>query len=118
MDRLALMSEKLLLVFSSTANLGFGPRRDPYRIFLLSKILRVLKWGLQFDERKGATATSHSPSNGAYLARTFSYAIDLTILLLKRNRLFHETSLLFDYRKKIIYSKTDFEETVISLLGF
>jgi hypothetical protein len=33
-------------------------------IFVLSTLLRVLKWGLLFDERRGLTVTGHSPFIG------------------------------------------------------
>jgi hypothetical protein len=42
---------------------------DPYgtqdHSFVLSILLRVLKWGLLFDERRGLTTTGHSLSIGS-----------------------------------------------------
>jgi hypothetical protein len=39
-----------------------GPVRIHGHIFVLSRLLHVLKWGLLFDERRGLMATGHSPS--------------------------------------------------------
>jgi hypothetical protein len=51
-------SSKLLLALTSTVILGFGHRRDPWQYFVLFTLLRVLKWGLVFEERRGVTTTS------------------------------------------------------------
>jgi hypothetical protein len=48
---------KFLLVLASPVILGFG------HIFVLSRSLRGLKWGLLFDERRGVTNSGHSLSN-------------------------------------------------------
>jgi hypothetical protein len=50
----------LLLVLASTVILGIGI----YDIFFHFRLLRVLKWGLLFDERRALTTTDHSPSIG------------------------------------------------------
>jgi hypothetical protein len=47
-------SSKLLLALASTVFLGFGPRWNPWLyIFVLFRLLRVLKWGLLFEKRRG-----------------------------------------------------------------
>jgi hypothetical protein len=50
-------SSKLLLVLASTVVLGIGTHDH---IFVLSVLLRVLKWGLLFDEKRAVTTTGHS----------------------------------------------------------
>jgi hypothetical protein len=52
---------KLLLAFASTLNLGFGTH---VHIFVLSKLLRVLKWGIRFDDRRDLITIDHSQSTG------------------------------------------------------
>jgi hypothetical protein len=51
----------LLLVLASTVVLGIGIYDH---IFVHSRLSRVLKRGLLFDERRGLTTTDHSPSIG------------------------------------------------------
>jgi hypothetical protein len=50
---------KLLLSLTSTAVLDLGPHDH---IFVLSRLLHVLKWCLLFDKRRGLTTTCHPPS--------------------------------------------------------
>jgi hypothetical protein len=47
--------------------LASGPVGTHNHIFVLSRLLRVLKWGLLFDERRDMTTTGHSPSTGEWL---------------------------------------------------
>jgi hypothetical protein len=49
----------LLLALISTVNLVSAPVRIHYHIFVLSKLLTVLKWGLLFNERRGLTTIGH-----------------------------------------------------------
>jgi hypothetical protein len=42
------------------------------RIFIFSRLLRVLNWGLFVDKRRGLTTTGHSPSAGATRVGTHS----------------------------------------------
>jgi hypothetical protein len=65
-------SVKLLLALDSTVNLGFG---SIFLSFLI--LLRVLKWGLLFNERQGLTTTGHSLTD--LLCQTH---IDLTAKLM------------------------------------
>jgi hypothetical protein len=51
-----------------------GPIGTRDHIFVLSRLLCVLKWGLLFAERRGLTTTVHSPSTGEWL-------LDLTLSL-------------------------------------
>jgi hypothetical protein len=44
-------SSEFLMGLASTVVLGFGPRWDPWPYFLSFHALRVLKWGLLFEER-------------------------------------------------------------------
>jgi hypothetical protein len=54
-----------LLMASPAQAIWFKVSLGPITIIVvLSKTLRVLKWGLRFDERKGLTTTGHSPSIG------------------------------------------------------
>jgi hypothetical protein len=46
-------SGKLLLALATKVNLGSGPVGTHDDIFVLSRLLHVLKWGFFFDERKG-----------------------------------------------------------------
>jgi hypothetical protein len=57
-------SRKLLLVLASTIVLGIGPRRERWSYFFLSRLVRVLKWGLLFNERRVLTTPSHPLSTG------------------------------------------------------
>jgi hypothetical protein len=59
---LYLQSSKLLLAFASTVILGFGPRRDLLTYFIISRLLRVLKWSPIFEENRGLTTTGLSPT--------------------------------------------------------
>jgi hypothetical protein len=52
-------SSELLMTLASTVKLCFWYRQDPWPCFFLSEILRVLKWGLLFGERRG-----HCPFTG------------------------------------------------------
>jgi hypothetical protein len=75
-------SSRLLLALASTVILGFGPRRTHGHIFVLSRLLGVLIWGLLFDERREVTPTGHS-SNGEWfcwlsLSLTYSLSYWLT----------------------------------------
>jgi hypothetical protein len=57
-------SSKLLLAFASKVLLGFGPLGTHEHIFVVSRPLHVLKWGLLFDKRRGLTTTGHFRSTG------------------------------------------------------
>jgi hypothetical protein len=54
---------KFLLVLASTV-LVSGPVGNFDCTFVPTRLLRVLKWGLLFDERRGLTAIGHSPFTG------------------------------------------------------
>jgi hypothetical protein len=56
-------SSKLLLALASPVVLIFRPLDH---IFVLATLLRVLKWDLLFEERRGLTTTDHSPSTGEW----------------------------------------------------
>jgi hypothetical protein len=62
---LTVQSSKLLLALASIVVLDVGPHRDSNdHIFVLSRLLRVLKCGLLFDERRRLTSSGHSTSTG------------------------------------------------------
>jgi hypothetical protein len=58
-----LQSSKFMLVSPAQSFLVSGPVGTHDHIFVLPQILRVLKWGLLFDERRGLTNTGYSISN-------------------------------------------------------
>jgi hypothetical protein len=54
----------------------FRDRSRPMTIFLFfPRLLRILKWGLLFDEKRGLTTTGHFPSNGRTRAGNLSPAL-------------------------------------------
>jgi hypothetical protein len=60
MVKLIVWSGKMLLVLASIVNLGFESRGEFMTILLFfPRLLRVLKWGHLFDERRGLTTTGH-----------------------------------------------------------
>jgi hypothetical protein len=52
----------MLLALASTIVLVSGPVGTHDHIFVLSRLLRVLKRGLLIDERRGLTTAGHYPS--------------------------------------------------------
>jgi hypothetical protein len=60
----SLQCSKFLLTQSFLVS-GLVGAHDP--IFVLSRLLRGLKWGLLFEERRGLTTVGHSPSTGKWL---------------------------------------------------
>jgi hypothetical protein len=52
-------SSKFLLALASTVVLGFRLLWDSWPYFVLSRLLRALKWGLLFDKRRGLAITGH-----------------------------------------------------------
>jgi hypothetical protein len=59
-SQLGHQSSKLMLALVSTVLLLSGPVRTHDHIFVLSRLVRVFKWGLLFDERRGLTSTGPS----------------------------------------------------------
>jgi hypothetical protein len=49
-----------VLGLASTVSLGLGSRRIHDHILALSRLLRVLKWGLHFSERRGLITTGRT----------------------------------------------------------
>jgi hypothetical protein len=66
-------SSKLLLTLANSRSWFRAPSGSHDHMFVLSWLLRVLRWGL-FDEKRGVTTTGHSSSTGGVtlLALTLS----------------------------------------------
>jgi hypothetical protein len=60
----SITSGKLLLVSPAQSFFVSGPIDTHGHIYVLTRLLHVLKWGLLFDERRGLTTTGHSPAIG------------------------------------------------------
>jgi hypothetical protein len=57
-------SVKLLLVLASTSASWLLVPSGPITIIFFSRFLRVLRWSLLFNDRRGLTTTGHSPCTG------------------------------------------------------
>jgi hypothetical protein len=64
--------------------LGFGPHRNPWPYFCLSRHLCILKWCHLFQEIRDLTATSHSLSSGKWLS-SLSLSPDHSLTALTRS---------------------------------
>jgi hypothetical protein len=53
-------SSKLLLGFASTVVLVSGPVGTHDHVCILSRVLRVFKWGVLYEETRGLTTASRS----------------------------------------------------------
>jgi hypothetical protein len=85
-------SFKLLLTLACTVVLDSNPVRTHDHIFIFYRLVRVLKWGLLIEERKGLTTTGHPPPTGKRhcwqsLSLFHSFTLSLSLWIIFGNRL-------------------------------